>query len=269
VSAGSSKQPEERLVGAQRVVAVLKKLADYPEGVSLQELSASMNAPKPTIHRDLAVLCRADLATHDDTGWYRLGDDFLRIAFQHHRMRPEHRLVTPALHALSAEFGEATHYAALDGRDIVYLDKVTPSRPGITLNSTIGGRSPAHATAIGKVLLAWELPDLATVKDWVGRRRLEARTERTVRTVEALHRELDLTRSRGFGVDDQENEVGVNCLAVAVFIDPSAPSPSGAVSVSALTQRLPMAQLVTKAPRIAQRVAALNEGAPQPPWLAT
>ena len=58
-----------------------------------------------------------------------------------------------------------------------------------------------------------------------------------------LGRELQVTRSRGYAVDDQENEIGINCLAVPVFL--ASPSiPSGAVSVSALAYRTPLTDLV-------------------------
>lgn len=77
----------------------------------------------------------------------------------------------------------------------------------------------------------------------MGDRELERRTVNTVTTARALHAELGRVRDRGYAVDDEENEPGVNCLAVPAYLTgPSAPS--GAISVSALTYRTPTASLV-------------------------
>ncbi len=66
--------------------------------------------------------------------------------------------------------------------------------------------------------------------------------------------ELDATRARGYGVDDQENELGVNCLAIPVHLD-GATAPSGAVSVSAVSFRCPLPELVDAVPAIREAIA--------------
>jgi DNA-binding IclR family transcriptional regulator len=62
-------------------------------------------------------------------------------------------------------------------------------------------------------------------------------------TSEQLHEQLELVRVRGYGTDDEENEPGVNCLALPIFLS-SPTEPSGAVSVSALTYRTTMLDLI-------------------------
>ncbi|CAL9282622.1 IclR family transcriptional regulator [Streptomyces olindensis] len=238
-----------RLVGSDRVLAVLKELARYPEGVGLEELTRVIGSPKPTVHRALGALRRAGLAGQDARGRYLLGDEFLRMAFAHHEARPEHVRVRPVLEALAHRFGETAHYAVLDGREIVYRAKVDPPTGAVRLTSTIGGRNPAHATAVGKLLLAHRLDTLEAVRDWIGDSPLEPRTTHTCRTAEALHGELQAVRERGYALDDQENEPGVNCLAVPVYAA-SPTAPSGAVSVSALTYRTPLRTLAGAADEI-------------------
>ncbi|MFF4275237.1 IclR family transcriptional regulator [Streptomyces sp. NPDC001536] len=232
-----------RLVGSDRVLAVLKELARYPEGVGLEELTRVIGSPKPTVHRALGALRRAGLADQDARGRYVLGDEFLRMAFAHHEVRPDHVRVRPLLDALAGRFGETAHYAVLDGHEVVYRAKVDPPSGAVRLTSTIGGRNPAHTTAVGKLLLARELTSLEAVDAWVGDSGLERRTPRSLCTAAELHRELVATRERGYGVDDQENETGVNCLALPVYLT-SPTAPSGAVSISALAYRTPLASLV-------------------------
>ena len=232
-----------RLVGSDRVLAVLKELARHPDGVGLEELTRAIGSPKPTVHRALAALRRAGLADQDARGHYVLGDEFLRMAFAHHEARPEHLRIRPILETLARRFGETAHYAVLDGREVVYRAKVDPPSGAVRLTSTVGGRNLAHATAVGKLLLAYHLDSQQSVEAWIGDSALACRTPQTLCTAEELHRELEATRRRGYAVDDQENEVWINCLALPVFLT-SPEVPSGAVSISALAYRTPLAALV-------------------------
>jgi DNA-binding IclR family transcriptional regulator len=235
--------PDTRLVGSDRVLAVLKELADHSDGIGLDDLSRAVASPKPTVHRALASLRRAGLADQDARGHYVLGDEFLRMAFAHHEARPDHLRIQPVLDQLAERFGETAHFAVLDGHAIVYRAKVDPPTGAVRLTSTVGGRNPAHATAVGKLLLSYELRSLEEVRCWIGSDEPERRTERTLCSAEDLHRELARIRRTGYAVDDQENEDGVNCLAVPVFLA-STTVPSGGVSVSALTYRTPLGVLV-------------------------
>ncbi|MEU6789052.1 IclR family transcriptional regulator [Nonomuraea angiospora] len=234
---------ESKLVGSDRVLAVLAELARHPDGIGLEEMARAVASPKPTVHRALASLRRAGFAAQHGHGRYVLGDEFLRMAFAHHEARPDHVRVTPILRALCDRYGETVHYAVLEGTSVVYRSKLDPSDGAVRLTSVVGGRNPAHCTAVGKALLADALRTEEAVREWVGERRLELPTERSIGTVERLHAELVRIRELGYAVDDQENEPGVNCVAVLAYLT-SPTVPSGAVSVSGLAYRTPLKSLV-------------------------
>lgn len=240
------------LVGVDRVLALARRLAEFPAGVALDELARVTGSPKSTVHRGLAALRRAGFARQDEHGRYLLGDDFLRLAFEFHEARPDLARVRPALDDLVARVHETVHYTVLDGADVVYRAKVDPARTTVQLTSVIGGRNPAHATAGGKALLAQLLPDREAVESWIGLHGpLLQRTENTITRSEALARELAEIRGRGYALDKEENEYGVNCLAYAVW-QSSPRQPSGALSVSALAYRCGVDELVARAPEIRQ-----------------
>ncbi|MFJ2443760.1 MULTISPECIES: IclR family transcriptional regulator [unclassified Streptomyces] len=247
-----------RLVGSDRVLAVLKELARHPDGAGLEELTRAIDSPKPTVHRALGALRRAGLADQDARGRYVLGDEFLRMAFAHHEARPEHVRIRPVLESLADRFGETAHYAVLEGREVVYRAKVDPPTGAVRLTSTVGGRNPAHTTGVGKLLLSHRLTTLEEVEAWIGDPPPVRRTPRTLRTAADLHRDLRITRDRGYALDDQENETGVNCLALPVY-STSAAAPSGAVSVSALAYRTPLRTLVDALDEIRAALAPLGE----------
>ena len=240
-------QSDDKLVGSDRVLAVLAELARYSEGVSLEEITLAVGSPKPTVHRALGSLRRAGFATQDGRGRYLLGDEFLRLAFAHHEGGPTTSGSVLRCQSLAERYGETVHYTVLedtpDGCSVVYRSKVDPPVGAVRLTSVVGGRNPAHATAAGKLLLSYRLPDRAAVAAWARGHDLVRRTDQTITTVDGLHAELELTRSRGYGVDDQENEPGINCLAVPSFLT-SQSVPSGAISVSALAYRTPLSTLV-------------------------
>jgi DNA-binding IclR family transcriptional regulator len=244
----------DRPVGADRVLAVLRELAGHADGVALEELARALDSPKPTVHRALAALRRAGFASQDGRGRYVLGDDFLHLAFAHHEARPDHVRIRPALHRLAVRFGETAHYAVLDGRAVVYRAKVDPPSGPVRLTSFVGGRNPAHCTAVGKLLLAAALPDDAAVRAWVAAAPLERRTAHTRVSADEMCAELRAVRERGHAVDEQENEHGVICVAVAAFLTSPA-VPSGAVSISALAYRTPLATLLDALPTIRSVVA--------------
>lgn len=243
------------LVGTDRVLAVLAELAGHADGASLEELTRAVASPKPTVHRALASLCRFGFAARNGHGRYVLGDEFLRLAFAHHEARPDHLRIVPVLTTLAERYGETAHFAVLDGHTVVYRAKVDPPVGALRLSSTVGGRNPAHSTAVGKLLLAYALSDDASAASWVRAQPLEQRTPRTLTSPEAFAAEMRTIRSLGYAVDDEENESGIGCLAVPVYLT-SPTRPSGAVSVSAPVSRTPMATLVAAAEAIRATVEA-------------
>jgi DNA-binding IclR family transcriptional regulator len=231
------------LAGADRVLATLKTLAGHSSGVSLDALTHELGAPKSSVHRALAALRRAGFAEQDDRGRYRLGSELVRLAFEYQEARDDVTLVSPVLEELSNRFGETAHYAQLEGAEIVYLAKIQPSGLGITMSSRVGGRNPAHATGVGKAMLAHVLADDAAVSDFVKRNGpLEKRTPSTLVSARALSADLEEIRTRGFALDRQESELGVNCIAFPIFLS-SGRLPSGSVSVAAVAIRTDVRRL--------------------------
>lgn len=242
---------DERLVGSDRVLAVLVELADHPTGVTLDEMAHRLNSSKSTIHRALMSLRRAGLAHQLARGVYVLGDEFIRLAFRNHAARPEGLRIEPALQELASRYGETAHYAVLDGNEVIYRAKVDPPHGSVRLTSEVGGRNPANFTAVGKMLLSLEVESAAELRQRLGTDHFPPRTERSITTIHALWDELQLTKERGYAVDDQENEVGINCVALPVHLDPTLRA-IGAISVSALVFRLPLQRLVDEVPTIRQ-----------------
>lgn len=241
-SAPSEDSPS--LSGAERVLATLSALGAYPEGIGLNDLARVLNSPRSSVHRALATLRRADLIEQDRDSRYRLGYGLLKLAFSYYEELDEVGRIRPMLSSLAAKFGETSHYAILDGPEVVYLAKVQPPASRFQMTSVIGGRNPAYCTGVGKALLAYELTTEAKVSEFVKGHNdtIVRHTTHTITSAKKLHKELCQIREAGYALDREENEPGINCLAIPLFLT-SKSIPDGAVSITAVAQRLPLAEL--------------------------
>jgi DNA-binding IclR family transcriptional regulator len=229
-------------VSADRALLVLRELAGRPDGATLAELAAAVGSPKPTVHRALGALRRAELAMQPERGRYVLSTEFIRLAYAHEEARSEPRLVEPCLRELAETFGEAAHYAELEGREVIYRAKVAPVGQSVRMSSTIGGRNPAFCTGVGKALIAYA-GDVERFGPFV------PRTPHTLVDPDALRADLRATRERGYALDDQESELGIVCIAFPLFLA-SPTVPAGAISLAALVHRTPLAALAGRADAI-------------------
>jgi len=230
------------VTSVDRALRILTVIGGSSSGLSLDELAIRLDIPKSSLHRLLAALKhRGFVSQPEQAGPYFLGSEMLATAFRFHDMLDLRALIHPLLVRLSAELNETTHMAVLDQAEIVYQDKVEASR-AIKMSSVIGGRNPAHATGVGKALLAWTYPTDEAIGAWAQLwGPLPRRTDRTVAAAPQLARELDRIRKRGFAMDLEENETGVRCAAVPVFL--GRPVPAAAISVTVLAARADQGRL--------------------------
>jgi IclR family transcriptional regulator, acetate operon repressor len=239
-SAGSESvqdSAESPVTSVDRALRILGLIGGAARGLSLDELAAGLDIPKSSLHRILAALKFRQFVSQPETGGaYFLGTELLATAFRFHDMLDVRALVHPLLLRLTAELNETTHMGVLDGAEIVYQDKIEVATHSIKLSSVIGGRNPAHATGVGKALLAWTYPTDEAIKAWAAQwEPLPRPTKRTVKSTAQLAEELAGVRERGYALDLEENEVGVRCAAVPIFL--GKPVPAAAVSVTLLGSR--------------------------------
>ncbi|RKR87094.1 IclR family transcriptional regulator [Micromonospora pisi] len=199
-------------------------------GLTLGELAAEAGIAVSTTHRYTTSLLELGVLERDPAGAFHLGVTLIALAGQYLDEDGLRAAARPYLVDLVELSGETVHLGVPVGNRIVYVDKVESAK-SVRLVSRIGSRVAMHSTAMGKAVLA--------VLD--ERRRAEilaaglpARTGRTL-TGAALLAELDLVRTRGFAIDDEENEEGVRCFGLPIMS--VAGEPVGAFSVSAPAHR--------------------------------
>lgn len=228
----------------ERIFALIEALAAHPAGASLQRLAQDTQLAKSTVHRLLASLVGLGYAVQaQETGRYRLTLKMFELSSGIVNSMDIMGVAKLHLERLAQRTGEAVHLVIRDGQDIVYIYK-TESGP-MRMSSRVGLRSPLYCTGVGKAILA-ALPDSEVREVW-RRSRPQKLTGHTITDLPSLQAQLAEVRACGYAVDDEENELGIRCVAVAV------PGPGGrpeyAFSISGLTPHMSDERL--------RRVAAL------------
>jgi DNA-binding IclR family transcriptional regulator len=203
--------------------------------LSVGEMARRLDMHKSSASRLAATLSAAGyLETAGAPGRYRLGSKLLGLAAIAADAETLPRIATPVLERLVATCGETGHVAVLDGVDVVTVG-VVDGWHSVRMHSTVGKRSPAYATAIGKALLA-ALPDAEVRRRYAGRRALERRTPNTIRTVAELVEQLGEVRANGWAADREELEDGLRCVAAPITDHRGAVA--GAVGLSGPSDRM-------------------------------
>jgi DNA-binding IclR family transcriptional regulator len=184
--------------------------AEKPE-LTLTELARQAGAHKSSAFRLLSTLEAHGFVEKSPSGrGYRLGWKPLELSGRLLGRYELRELAAPHMEELAQKSGEIVHLSILDGAEIVYLDKRGRSQP-LTVSTTVGGRSPAHASAMGKVLLASLQP--AEVLHLLGGRPLKRFTSTTITDRRRLGHELETIRRQGFALDNEEAFPGIRCVA--------------------------------------------------------
>ncbi len=203
---------------------------------SLSELSRQLQLPKSTTHNLLRTLQQFEFVSQDERSKrYRLGSKMFELGmlFQHN-MELEAKAL-PHLRRLAAQTGETVKLALLSGGRALVVAAVESSQQ-LHTRGDIGLSWPLHSTSLGKAILACLSPEeVASIVDWQGLPRL---TDRTITTLEDLERSLEKISREGYALDCQENEKGVNCVAVPLPSTHLAGGIVASLSVSGPSSRL-------------------------------
>jgi DNA-binding IclR family transcriptional regulator len=199
---------------AQRALEILDLLTHEERALSFQEIADLLGYPRSSLHGLLRTLVgRSWLELDPGSRRYSLGIRTWEAGHAYLRARDLADRARPFMERVRDATDETVQMSVLDGRHNVYVAKSVGTQR-LVLASEIGRRLEAHATGLGKVLLAgletYELERrLAGVK-------LERMTPNTVTDRAALKEELRRVRERGYATDNGEYTVGVRCVAVPI-----------------------------------------------------
>ena len=195
-----------------KAVRLLSLLGNYPEGVALSELARVAGYPVSTTHRLLSSLQAEGFARNDTSSKrYSLGLRLFELGQQVSQARGFAGVALPVMHRLSAETGEPTLMAVLDGHNQVYVHAVQ-GRQRLQIRGEPGERGPLHCTSMGKCLVAFA----SQREELVAALELTPLGPRTITSRAAFGEEIESVRHKGFAIADEEREAGIRAVGVPI-----------------------------------------------------
>jgi DNA-binding IclR family transcriptional regulator len=231
----AAKASASAVKSADRTIVLLEALANSPHAMTLTELQQAMGVPKSSLYMLLQTLvARGWLHSDARLGTYGIGVRALLVGTSYLDHDRVVQAAAPVITELRGQINETVHLARLDGSDVVYLAS-RESQHHLRVISRVGRRVPAHATSLGKSLLATRTD--ADV-DALLPAKLVQLTPNTVHDRRALHKQLDEFRALGYAFEREENTPGLCCFAVAL--------PYRSPAVDAISCSVPLARLDKK-----------------------
>lgn len=205
-------RPDEGLKSLVKVVRILDAFSRTARALSLAELCQRTGYPRSTTHRLLSSMREAGLLDQDrNRDRYRLGLKLYALGNTVLANMDLHREARPYVEALGRLTGQVVHLAVFDGRHAVVIGK-SESQIDATSGAFLES-APAHCTSVGKAILAHQ-PD-AVLEAFLAEG-LARFTENTITDPDMLRQELELTRNRGYSIDQAEHQPGLNCLGAPI-----------------------------------------------------
>lgn len=225
---------ENIVQSVDRALTILQILSTRKRGFGVTEISREMNLNKTSVYRMLSTLVKHGLAEQDaETERYKLGYKILELSstlLDSIDLRAEAKAYLNELENLT---NEVIHLVVFDRGEVVYIEKLEGNET-LRMHSKVGTRAPMHCTSVGKVILAY-LPS-AEVSTMIESYELKEHTPRTIVDKDELFNHLKEIRKKGYALDLEENELGINCIAAPIFDHTG--KVVAAISISGPTMRM-------------------------------
>ena len=208
------KQP--RLIqSVKRALDIINCFDPFHSQLSLSEISKKLNLNISTVHGILNTLCAYHyIDKNPDNGKYRLGLEFLVKANLVSASLDLKEIGHAHLIELTKKYHETTHLYVFQNHQLFCVAKMeSPNNYGI-VSSRAGGKLPLHASASGKLFLAFMTQ--AEREALLKRYRFDKFTDKTITSKKQLLERLDEIRALGYSIEDEEIEHGAYSIAAPV-----------------------------------------------------
>ncbi len=212
LEAQGNKDDRYNLQLLKRAINVLFVFSAKNPERSLDSLATELALNKASLLRILRTLEAEKFLIRTDE-LYSLGPRVLELSNVYLSTLSVHDVARPEMTQLAETCGQTVSLAILDEFDVVYI-AIEHAQREVGIQGEIGGRHPAHATGLGKVLLADLEP--SRLDALLTGRVLKQLTPQTISTAEALRGRLEGVRQDGVAVDDEERGIGIRCIAAPI-----------------------------------------------------
>lgn len=198
----------------ERALSILECFSKRDNELGVTEIANALDLHKSTTFGLLATLeSKGYVQQNLETGKYKLGFKLMQLGKMVEEDIDIRAKARPILKRLVNLYQETAHLALLINDEVVYIDKVE-GEGAIRMYSQVGTRVKLYCTGVGKSVLAF-LPEEKTNKIMKAIE-FESFTEKTIKDIESLKKELARIRLNGYSTDDEEIEIGLKCVAAPI-----------------------------------------------------
>jgi IclR family KDG regulon transcriptional repressor len=236
----------QRIEAVAKALTILLLFKTNKSKWGVTEIARELGMQKSTVYRLLATMQEFGIVRKTRDGMnYRLGLRLFELGSIVANTFDLRDIAFSYLQKVAQQSGETVHLGVLNDNEVMSIEAVDGQN---TLKSTIliGKRTPLYCTSVGKAILAFLEPE--SQKEIIAKTNFIKYTEKTIVDPKALTAELEVTRKRGYAVDDMEHEVGVCCIAAPIW--DSTDKVVASLSISGPSVRLTK----TKIPELAQLI---------------
>jgi IclR family transcriptional regulator, KDG regulon repressor len=234
-----------------RGLQVLELIAEQPRRT--WEIADELDVHHSTALRLLHTLRRRGFVHVEADGRYRLGAAMFRLSNRALEALDLRDIARPHMERLSEQCGETVHLGILEGRHVVYIEKVEAAHP-VRMYSRLGAVAPLHCTALAKSILMGV--DASLRDELLAGFDFPRFTDRTHASASSLLDDLQRSAERGFTRDNEEHEPGIHCAAAPVYGADG--RPAAAMSISAPRSRVPEDALLGFVPALVEAASAVS-----------
>lgn len=226
----------ENVKSLVKAMSVLEFLGQFPDGASLAQIAEGTGINKTSAHRMLATFEQLGYIYQPAANKeYRMTLKLLHLG--HAAINSDViGAVTPILTQLMNDLNETINFMSREGDRIVFRGKFEPQNSSFRTRTFVGMYGEMYCSAAGKCFLAFSSKQ-EQENYWIRNKSIVQKlTANTITDKKRFMAELETIRTKGYAIDDEENEAGISCTAVPVFDNSGIPAYT--VSVSTLTPRL-------------------------------
>ena len=219
-----------------RALMLLELFSSAAPDLDLQTVSRRAALPKSSAFRYLSAQERLGYIERDAaTGTYHLGMKLFQLGQVAVSRLDVRTVARPIMQELARRYQETINLGMLNGQQVLLIEVVDGTR-SIRMGSRLGERDPLHTSAVGKAILAYQ--GSAAIEALVKADGLPRLTAHTLTEPDALARDLEAVRERGYSLDREEGEIGLCCVGIPIFNHRG--QVLSALSLSAPAARLPI-----------------------------
>lgn len=205
----------EEVKSIEKAIKLINTLAAANQALSLQELSNQTGFAKSTVHRLLATLRANDMVEQSmQDGRYQLGIRLFELGCAISNNWNVAAIARPYMQNIANELNESVCLAILSRGEALIMSFLE-STSAFHVVSKVGSRLPAHCTVQGKILLSYLSPP--QLRHIIRERGMQIYTPHTIHSIEALETELQITRERGYAIDNSEFHIGLHSVAAPIL----------------------------------------------------